>query len=292
MVILTAFIWACIAESYALAARRGLSTLPFVAVTASTASILTAVLTVRWNLLPNWREALPLIAWIALAGLLGQVSMMLNGKAMKAAPTRSIATWTLFQVAMVVPFLAATTSGRERAAWYQWLALPIILAAMAMLAPKRSSDARLDGETYRQWLGLLMGAFLCSGVSQTLMQEVSLMGLRDKLNLRAPVSLGAGGLFLWSMVGLTGERLVVMHWWLGALTGVLVALANLAMFAALDNMSATGRTYLVFPIAVGGSILLYAAFQFLAHGEAYDRRKVAGLACGLVGVALLALKPG
>jgi len=125
---------------------------------------------------------------------------------------------------------------------------------------------------------------------QALIQEISLRKVQDPFNLRAPVALGVAGVFLWTVAAVRRERASASHWRLGMLTGVLVAVGNIIAFAGLDGLSGVDRTCLFYPIAIGGSILLYASFQLLTGRETFDRRRLAGLACGLLGVMLLALK--
>ena len=295
LAILAAVLFASIGVGYASAARRGLSMIPFVAVASSTASLVSAALALRWGLLSDWRGELLLAGWVGVAGIFGQVGMALSGQAMKVGPRRTASTWTIFQMAMVVPFLVATLSGREQAAWYQWLALPAVLRSVAALAPRQSSGvyavARGQSEDGRgRWLFFIAAAFLCAGTCQALLQEISLRKVLDPLHLRAPVALGSAGVFLWTLTALRGERASASHWRLGMFTGVLVAVGNITAFAGLDGLSQVDRTCLFYPIAVGGSILLYATFQLFAWRETFDRRRLAGLACGLLGVMLLALK--
>ncbi len=286
---LTALIWAGLAGCYGRVARRQLAVLPFVAIAASTAALLSAAVTVQWSAAATWPAVLPLAAVMVASGIFGQFSMMLNGMAMGAAPRHGAITWALFQMAMVVPFLAATLSGREQARWPQWAALVGILLAFVYLSPK-ATEARDDKADLRGWFVLLLTAFICAGVSQTLAQEVSLRGWHDLLNLRTPVSLGAGAAGLWIVVLVRRHYPTRMHWLLGGLTGLLVAAGNLTLFAALDGYTALGQAYLVYPIAIGGSILLFTAYQLLAGHEALYPRKLWGLACGVLGLVVLSLK--
>jgi len=286
--LLTAGIWAAVACGYGAAARRRLAMAPFVAVAASLGALLSGLCTVHWAAWPEWRQAVPVAALVAISGATGHIGMLLNGVAMTAAPAQHAATWTMFQMAMIIPFLTANLSGREHALWYKWLALPFILAALRSLTP--DSEDPKDAAMKRQvWLGLLFAAIVCSGVTQALAQEISLRGWRDVLNLRTPVFLGTGGLLLWLVAVSRREYPTRQHWLIGALTGLLVAAGNLTLFTALDTCAIVGRAYMVYPVAIGGSILLFAAYQMVTGKEPCHPRKVFGLACGLVGVALLSL---
>ena len=284
--LLTGCIWAGVASGYAAAARGRLAMAPFVAVAASVGAVLGGAFTLHWPANPTWGEVAPVLALIAASGAIGQSCMMLYGAAMTAAPEHSAATWTIVQTAMIIPFLAATLTGREHASLCNWLALPVILIAFRSLTPAGGESAGSSSKR-RAWLGLLFAAFLLSGVSQALAQEISLRGLRDTLNLRVFVALASGGLVLWVVAVLRRQYPTSRHWLIGGLTGVVVAAGNVTLFAALDVSAAAGRAYLVFPVCVGGSILAFAACQSVMGRESWHVKKVIGLACGLAGIALL-----
>ena len=292
--ILTGLLFASVAVGYAMAARRRLSVVPFVAICACTGSAISAVTTLNWQMLTSWRTQVLLMTLAALGGLLGQTGMMWSVSAMKAAPRRTSSTWTLFQMTMVVPFLVATVSGREEAAWYQWLALPAVLLAMVMVAPRRTSNAGAlepqDNMAGRNWLWFVISGFLCVGACQAVLQEISLRGLHDALDLRPSLSLGAGGMFLWGVALARGDRPSAAHWRIGGAAGVIVGASNITAFIALDGLAGAGRTCLFYPIAVGVSMLSYAAFQLFTRRETLGRRMALGIACGVAGVFLLALK--
>lgn len=284
----TATLWAFVAAGYAAAARRQLTMIPFVAVSASFGALLSLFFLTNWEALPAWRAAVPVALWIAFSGATGQAGMVLIGAAMAVAPRQSAATWTLSQMAMVAPFLVANLSGREQAVWYKWSALPFILLTLRGLTPRYESreDAPAD---YRVWLGLVSIGILFAGAAQIFAQEISLRGLRDGLNLRTTVTLGVGGAALWFISLFRRQYPTRDHLFIGCLTGLVVAAGNVTLFAALDYCAAAGRAYLVFPMAVGGSVLLFALYQVLKGHERCNVRKIAGLVFGLSAIALLGL---
>jgi hypothetical protein len=288
--LLVGAIWAGVAAGYNAAARRGLTMTPFVAIAASSGAMLSALFTVHWAALPEWGSAVRLIVVISLSGLIGQSCMLMNGAAMRAAPERSAATWTILQMSMVIPFAAAVITGREHAGLYNWTALPLILIAAAFCISPDGSGSGAKSSNHRVWLVLVIVGFAFSGASQAIAQEVSLRGWPDVLNLRAPVSLAAGGGFLWLVSAVRKQRPTSRHWLVGGLTGCLVASGNVLLFASLDACAHTGRAYLVFPVAVGASILLFAAYQVATKNEACDARKLSGLALGVAGIAMLGLR--
>jgi drug/metabolite transporter (DMT)-like permease len=289
LALLTGCIWAMVACGYSAAARRKLAVTPFVAIAASTGAVLSGIFTVHWTLMSTWHSAIAVAAVISLSGLIGQSCMVFYGAAMIAAPEHSAATWTIVQTAMILPFLASTLTGREHASWINWLALPVILIAFRGLTPPDEGEGK-GMSNRRLWLALLVTSFLLSGVSQALAQEISLRDWPDTLNLRPMLSLGIGGAFLWVMSGLRKERPTRAHWIVGFVTGCFVCVGNVILFRALDACASTGRAYLVFPMAVGSSILAFAAYQLIRRREKFNANKLMGLTCGLVGIVLLGLR--
>jgi cation transport ATPase len=285
--ILTAGCWACIAGCYAAAARRKLNMLPFVSIVASTAALASAATVLRWNVSTTWQAQTPLVSLMLLSGALGQVSMALNGLAMRAAPTQNSITWTLFQMAMVVPFLWAAVFWGQRVSWCQWVAFaPLLLSLIALMPDGKPASSEVES-SLTKWLQFLFAGFSVAGLSQLLSQEAALRQFNDALNLRVPVSLAAGGACLWAMTFLKRQLPTAVYWRIGTMTGLVVATGNVTLFAALDGLTLTGRTYIVFPMAVGGSILLYSLYQMVSRRESFGWRKAFGLICGVAGLILL-----
>lgn len=95
---------------------------------------------------------------------------------------------------------------------------------------------------------------------------------------------------LWIVTVLKRKRINTLHWKLGALTGIMVGGSNIALFKAIDWLALINRTYLVFPAVLGGSLVLYAFWQFVSKREQGNARSVAGIILGVLGIILLALK--
>jgi drug/metabolite transporter (DMT)-like permease len=261
---------------------------PFVAVAGSTGAVLTLLFEVEWTQWDLLEEQKPLILLMMAVGMAGQTAMVLNGSAMRAEPAQMATTWTLFQMAMVMPFLAATLIHGEEARIHQWLAVPLIGAAIALLAPRRPAVVAGESHGLRlHWLKFMIPAFLFAGLTQSMAQEASLRGIDDPMDLRVPVSLGAGACFLWTVKTLRGAPLERAALRLSAPLGFVVAAGNMLLYRALDAASVDDRTFMIFPIAVCGSVMAFTAFQCLFGQERVSVRKAAGLVAGLVGAALL-----
>ena len=122
--LLTALLWTGVALCYSLAAKRNLAMLPFVAVLATVGALLSAVCVVDWRAPVTLTAAIPLVAVIAVSGASGQVGMLCGGLAMRADPERSAVTWTVQQMAMVIPFLWAVLFWKEEFVWWRMASLP------------------------------------------------------------------------------------------------------------------------------------------------------------------------
>lgn len=288
--LVTACFFTCSASGYGYAARRRLEMLPLVAVVATTASLLSAVLLLDWDKLALIGTQWPLILLMMAVGMAGQSAMLMNGIAMRTAPARQATTWTLLQSAMVIPFLSATVRWGEQASVLQWLALPCLLGALALLGPRRKGVPASEKAVLVHWARAVALGFCLAGLCQAMAQEASLRGWEDPIDLRVPVSLGAGSALMLSAMAARRRLPGPRHLRIGAVIGVCVALANGAVFNALDAAAAEGRAFIVYPTAVGGSVLLYSLVQFLWRHETFEPRKVAGLALGVGGIILLGMK--
>ena len=289
-IFLTALAWTGVGCGYSAAARRGLRMTPFVATVATVAALLNAAVSTRWAMWPGWGAALPVVVVIAASGAIGQWGMLLSGVAMRVAPRHSAATWAVLQMAMVVPFLSATLTGREYAFWYNWAGLPLILtAAVLVLTPQNTQDDE-SAPNDRLWLAVLLAAFASNAISQTLAQEISLRHWADTANLRACVAMAAAGVTLWLVTLVRRQFPSLQCLVLGALTGCLAAASAVVLYRALDVCAALGRAYIVFPVAVGGTISLFTAYQIVTGREPCELRKLGGLAIGIAGVALLSIR--
>ncbi|NQT21456.1 MAG: hypothetical protein HQ592_17255 [Planctomycetes bacterium] len=132
-----------------------------------------------------------------------------------------------------------------------------ILSAVAtlnwqVLSSCRAANANgLESEKHaddRRWMWAILPAFMCVGSCQILLQEISLRELSDALSVRAPLTLAAGGIFLWGVAAVRGQWPSSSHLRIGAVTGVVVAVGNITAFAALDYEGHSGvRTLLPIP---------------------------------------------
>jgi hypothetical protein len=90
---------------------------------------------------------------------------------------------------------------------------------------------------------------------------------------------------LFALALLTASRSALS--WQSIRPGVVTAMASyVGNYAALQGLS-TLPAHVVFPLIVGGPILLVAMWQYLFDHLSLSPRKIAGFACGLLAVVLL-----
>lgn len=290
LALLTALLFAAAAAQYGSASRRGFAGTPLVAVGALTGAAASLIFLVRWSEWPNQAHFLPLLACMGLAGAAGQSAMVLVSHAMSRAPSRMAATWTLFQMVMLGPFTWAVLGWGQAASLAQWLALAPLLIALVLLQPSRSEQAAAHNEPVGPWLRALAAAYALGVLGQSLMQEASLRGWDDPMRLRVPFALGGGAVFLWTLAAMRRRYPSGKQALRGMGIGLTSCAANFIVFMALDAATRSGRTFIVFPIAVGGSVLLYALYQFMTRREPFSVRKAVGIASGIAGLLMLGLK--
>jgi drug/metabolite transporter (DMT)-like permease len=290
LALVTAFIFAGAAAQYGSASRRGYAGIPLVAVASLTATTVSLVLLVRWDAWQQETHLLPLSVCMCVAGMAGQSGMVMVSHAMSRAPSRMAATWTIFQMIMLAPFLWAVFGWGQSAAFLQWAALVPIGASLYLLQPSRTGPGGAEQEPVGPWLRALGCAYLLGALGQTLMQEPSLRGWDDPMRLRVPLALGGGAVLLWTLAVFRRTRPRPKQALRGIGIGLTSCAGNFIVFLALDAATKTGRTFIVFPTAVGGSVLLYAAFQFATRREPFTPYKAAGIALGITGLVMLGLR--
>lgn len=95
----------------------------------------------------------------------------------------------------------------------------------------------------------------------------------------------AGALFAAVLLGWFKGHVGRKECWAGVGVGLCSYSGSFAVLRALGSVPA----YVVFPLVVGGPIVLVALFSWLVRGEKLSASTKAGILCGLISVALLTL---
>lgn len=132
------------------------------------------------------------------------------------------------------------------------------------------------------WLTL---GFIGNGFAQFLQKYLHAAGLGAFQASALIVMYAAGALFAAALLGAFQGRIRVKECWAGLGVGLCSYFGSFAVLRALGFVPA----YVVFPMVVGGPIVLVALFSWLVRGERLSASAKTGVLCGLVAVALLTL---
>jgi drug/metabolite transporter (DMT)-like permease len=134
----------------------------------------------------------------------------------------------------------------------------------------------------RSTLWLAVG-FTGNGFAQFLQKYLHAAGLGAFQASALIAMYAAGALFAAVLlVGFKG-RMGRKECWAGLGVGLCSYSGSFAVLRALGSVPA----YVVFPMVVGGPIVLVALFSWLVRGERLSASAKAGILCGLISVALL-----
>ena len=137
------------------------------------------------------------------------------------------------------------------------------------------------------WFVLMLVVLLTNGMSAFGLKVIAGWGL--------PASAKFPYLTIWFAAGLaciaaplliSGVRVALKDWGWGALMAALSIGGQVSMAMALDR-NVPG--HIVFPVAVGGSVLVVALAGRLFFGERMNRVSAAGVALGFLAVVLLSV---
>jgi drug/metabolite transporter (DMT)-like permease len=131
----------------------------------------------------------------------------------------------------------------------------------------------------------LVMAFLANGVAQFLQKYLHAAGLGGYQSSALVMMYAAGTLAAIVLLAAFKGRLGRRELLAGGVVGICSYLGNFAVLRALGWLPA----YTVFPLVVGGSILLVATVSWLLMGEKVSAQTRWGILCGVAAVALLTI---
>lgn len=288
----TGLLWGGIGVVTSSVTRRGMSFPGYMA----SSFILTMV--GAWLLFPRWSASggdgpprVALLAGLLLSGgMLSALGMVVLNRAM--AHGHHGACWTIGQSALVIPFLFGLAIWADTATVANVLGVMAVLISLVLLGMSRTlgkPPTRAGTASDRGWFGLALLTLMIFGAQQTLVSIPSRWAdWSDRYALRAPLALTGMGLgyLLMALAGGYRVRLELLpaHWVVPCLS----LPSYLLLFRALDSFSVQGRAGLVFPIAVGTSIVTFALYSALVLRERLTPWSAGGLLIGITGVLLVA----
>jgi len=130
------------------------------------------------------------------------------------------------------------------------------------------------------WLAV---GFTGNGFAQFLQKHLHAAGLGAFQASALMAMYVAGALFACALLAGFGGRVGWKECWTGAGVGLFSFAGSFAVLRALGSLPA----YTVFPMVVGGPIMLVALFCWLVRGERLSVRTRSGILCGFIAVLLL-----
>ena len=199
--------------------------------------------------------------------------------------------WLMMNLSAAVPALASVAVYGERLSVLKVLALALVVAAVLLLYfghRREHGSASAAGQSHLPvWIALMVVILATNGMSA--------FGLKMIAAWKLPESLQPSYLALWYAAGMLSvaapglwkgvrPRAREIGW--GALLASLSMGGQVAMALALAR-GAPG--HVVFPVAVGGSLLIVTIVGRFAFGERMSRATAGGVLLGLAAVVLLSV---
>jgi drug/metabolite transporter (DMT)-like permease len=199
--------------------------------------------------------------------------------------------WLMMNLSAAVPAVASVAVYGEHLSALKVLSLALVAVAILFLfsGHRREHGAETSGEQPRLpvWIVLMAVILLTNGMSA--------FGLKMIAAWRLPENVQPSYLALWYAAGmlsvaapglLKGVRPRAQEFGWGALLAALSMGGQIAMALALAR-GAPG--HVVFPIAIGGSVLIVTLAGRFAFGERMSRATACGVLLGLAAVVLLSV---
>ena len=200
--------------------------------------------------------------------------------------------WSIAQSAMIFPFLGAIAFLNNHAGVLKYTGAMVFLAGLALVGVSKQRKKNDEAETGggKGYLLFAFGAFLLIGLGQFLRIIPGNIGFSEAvLSWRLPVSAPCGMIF-WTCYSLATHSFVPGKVWKIALFyGIIVALGQICFFYAVDAADPLGITSIVYPVAVGTSILLFSIYCAVFRKEKFSLRGWFGVVLITSGIALLSV---
>ena len=288
-ILLVAVMGAALSAVFQNVARRRLDVVPFCALI-SLFQVSGALLGMRWDALRNadHHQLLALAGIMTVCGLCNGLGVMANIEAMKrghAAISNALA-----QAALLIPFTFSILIWKEHASVLNLAGVAGVILMGFLLGPGGAPRAKEPGGV-TVWLLLILLAFVGYGFAQLTYQVPSrwannagFLGLR-------PLFLMLSQATFFTIFAFVGRRPVTRAMVPAAIAGAAVGLSYLyAAALAADAMTAVNLAGIVYPLAIGGVIILFALYSRIVLHESYTARSWIGLAAGVAGIVLICIR--
>lgn len=287
----TGLLWCGVGAVVSRVTRRGGDFVGFMAGSYVLAAVGAWVLFPRYGVLASGQAArLGLLACVLVpGGALSAAGMVAMNRAMRLG--HHGATWTVGQSALVVPFSAGVLIWHDSAAAQNVCGVACVLAAIAALGMARKAEPVEGPRASSGWLPVALLVLALFGVQQTLATvPTRWAGWTDSARLRAPMIV-TGAMLGYVVAAAAWRRLPNLRPSAGYLVLPCIILPSyVLLFRALDLFGRCSRTGLVYPVAVGTSIVSFGVYSVVVLREPLSPAKGLGMALGAIGVVLTAMR--
>ena len=294
LAVLTGLSFGGIAALCSLATRRRFPFCWFAALACAAASGVLCGVRVDWSAVAAGRvpRAALLLTVFLLVGALNAVTFVVMNRAMRAGHHGVI--WTVAQSALVFPFASSVLVRGEPATLPRLLGLGCILGGLVAFgrtrddrpAPPPPPGARRPVH----WFSLALLCFAITGAAQVFTTIPSYWkDWADTARLRAAVLLAAAAASYTAIALARREpfaRKVVP--WAILLAGV-IAGGHIALFESMDRLEKNQALSVLYPVAVGTSIVAFALYSRLALREPFGLCHAIGTVLCTVGLVAISL---
>lgn len=290
-VMITGVLWGLIGVMVSTVARRKIEAPSFFFLTNCLAAAGSWVFLVDWPVFFEDGVAHPLALAFTMTGASGiaGTGFLLMQIALRSGHHGVI--WTVCQSAMVIPFLACVFIWGEDAGIFGSFGVVSILAGMVALGLGRRSGKKEPPDGRRgHWFSLSVAIFFIFGISQTLSAMPSKLGYEDSCGLRSALYLTGAALFWCPWFLRRKRRLNSAIFKLAFMNSLFALIAQAVIFGAMDILKPFGMVSIVFPLAIGTSILLFAFYSLFFIREKVRPAIIMGIVMSIAGISLIILK--
>jgi hypothetical protein len=236
---------------------------------------------VKWSIATGSEPRLnELLGWIGSYGALEAIGMIIVTKSMERGS--QAVTWTLAQMAMIIPFLFGVIWGNDRPAIMAWVGVVLMLACVISLGFGQVKTAQ-NSKTSRSAIWALSG-FVILGIALALSMIPSYwLGWKDESNLRTFLSVASPGILLVSVCAVRRVKIrrdVALY---GISAAIAILLGYVFLYKSMDMLSSCGLTAICYPLSVGSCIIGVNLYGFIVKKEVFAK----GIIWGIIGILLI-----
>lgn len=245
-------LWTGVAVLYSHAAKKSVRPVGFYVVAAIVACPLAWLVVADWQTLAKGlpQSVMPLGSLMAFAGLFNVGLQLLLLHTISIGHRSTV--WTISQSALVVPFLVAWLWWQEPIGWVEMTGVAAVLAGVALLGMGGKHQSAKGGP----WRVFALVCFFGVGAMHVMNIIPSHeAAFQDFARLRTPLSLTAYFAGIAVVAAARRIRPSRAECLFGAAYGLIVVASAVTMYRALDLLAESHRAGLVFPLAVGISII-------------------------------------